>query len=495
MKLSRTWIYGLLAVVVVFASAWLTRFTDEGLGTCWTHHVLRNWEQFGFARLHGSLVFNPGGFEAETSPMICTSHRAASLYPAFLCYQFLGGEAGIFVYYALLAAMVFWSVWRLLGRTEAAFWLGAVAVLAPGYVRWQTTLDPNLAAAVFGFPYCAALIALLQRPVWRWPHLLMLAALIVVFSMVNWTTAFVHGMMVAFMLVAPGISWRRLFTYVGLGMVCAGAVVAVSVSTKLDPAKGGGMTNLLAGYAWGDAGYGAGMATSTAVLRLAFTNLAGLLPVWAFLAWRSRWPGMSAGVLATFLPLLSAALSLFVLRNYAGHHPWMSCHFILLGLILSAWLLKARLPARPAFPALAGLVALVATFVFAWVMLAVGHKHDDRQLAVIHFIRDQTPRAATLVAAQDRDPELPGLLSRLEMDRHYVVVPTLSATEMAGTNQFVITTVKPSDSSRSLVHLDVRESGNSWMSRLLDMYSKLIAHRRPGDKVEVQANDFYIYRP
>lgn len=495
MKSSRTLTYGLLAAVVVFASAWLTRYTDEGLGTCWTHHVLRNWGQFGLVQLHGQLIYNPGGYGVETEPMICTSHRAASLYPAFLCWQFLGGAAGIFIYYALLAAMVFWSIWRLLGRTEAAYWLGAAAVLAPGFVRWQTTLDPNLAAAVFGFPYCVAVLALLRLPAWRWPQIVLLGILIMVFSAVNWTTAFVHGMVVAFMLALPVIPWRRMFIYIGLGAICAGIVLAISLSAKLDPAKGGGLAKTMAGYGWGDAGYGSGMATSTALLRIGFTNLAGLLPVWVFLAWRSRWPGASTGACLSLLPLVSALGALLFLRNYAGHHPWMTCHFILLGLILSAVLLKMRRPARLALSPVAGAMLLAASFIYGALMLAVGHEHNARQLAVIHFIQDQVPRPATLVVARERDPEIADLLSRLETDRHYVVVDTVAEAETGGTNPFIMTRRPPPASARRVAHLDDRDSGRAWMRTVLDWYSRVITHRRPGDKVEVHGTDYYLYQP
>jgi len=494
MKLSTKWLYVLLAVGVVLTSAWLTRFTDEGMGAGWAYDVLRNWEQYGFFHLHGQLVYNMGGFEVETHPEIYHNHRAVSLYPAFLCFHFLGGAAGIFVYYTLMAAMVFWSIWQILGRTEAAFWLGGLAVLTPGFVRWQTSMDPNLVAALFGFPFGAAVLMLLRQPVWRWPQVLALSALVLVYSMINWTTAFVHGMVVAFMVVAPKLFWRRLFIYVGLGVVCAGAVVALSLVTRLDPSKDGGAASLLTNYGWGNAGYGLDMATSTAVLRVAFTNLVGLLPVWLFLAWRCRWPGLSFRLLAGFLPLLSAAGSFVVLRNYAGHHPWMTCHFILLGLILSAAALKLRLPGRRGVPAWAGIASVTLTFGYASVMLALGHKHDDRQLALIHFIRDQTPRSGILLA-QEHETEVCYLFSRLETDRHSVVVPAALPIPVGDTNQFMVTTIKPPASSQRVAHLDLRETSRSWMDRCLDWYAKSIAHRRPGDKVEVQATDIYIYQP
>jgi hypothetical protein len=111
------------------------------------------------------MVVNPGGFQAETNPECYPGHRPASLYPVFWCHQlFAGRELGFFAYYAILAAVVMLSVWQLLGRTERAFWLAVIVVLTPGYVRWQTSLDPNLVAYLFGFPFCAVVIGCWTSP-------------------------------------------------------------------------------------------------------------------------------------------------------------------------------------------------------------------------------------------------------------------------------------------------------------------------------------------
>jgi hypothetical protein len=271
-------------------------------------------------------------------------------------------------------------------------------------------------------------------------------------------------------------------------------VVFISVAHRVDPAKGGSLIKLLVGYGWGNVGYGTDMSTTTAFLRVAFVNTVGILPVWAFLAWRTRWPELSPRLLLSFLPFLAGIFPLLVLRNYAGHHPWMTCHFILLGLVLSVAALKLRLPSRPAFHPATGLALLGATFVYATVMLAMGHKHDERQLALIHFIRDQTPRSATVVVLRNQDPEVASLITRLEIDRHYVVRPDFADGAMTGTNEFYLTTGRPV-TARWLVHLDNRESGDSWMNQVLAWYSRTIAHRRPGDKVEVGSPDYFLYQP
>jgi hypothetical protein len=483
----------LVVLLVLIASAQLARVTDEGLGVCWTHDVLRNWGDFGLLNLHGQLVYNPGGFEVETKPIVYPGHRAASLYPAYLCSYIFGESAGIAIYYGLLAALVFWSIWRLLGRTEESFWLAAVAVITPGYIRWQNSLDPNLAAAVFGFPYCLAVIVLIQRPVWNWRHLTGLILLILVYSAINWSTAFVHGMLFAFLLVMPGVSRRRLIAYTGIGVLVAGAVVAVSVANKLAGSAGGGMQQMLSAYGWGNEGYGLGLTTRTACLRLLAINVAGLLPVLIFLFWRFGRAGHSVRMVSGLLPLLLACLSILSLRNYAGHHPWMSCCFILLGLILSAVVLKAQLPVRPELSPAAGLVWTAAAFIYGFGMLAMGHAHIDRQMALIHFIRDHTPRSATIWVVADADPVLAGLINRLDLDRHRLVAPTGAGIVPAGTNDFVLTESPPKLSQQNF-HLNNRIRDDSWLKSIPRWYARVVAHRRAGDKVEV-ADDYYLYKP
>src|SRR5271156_5672938 len=106
------------AVLVLAGASWLTTLVDDGLGLDWTHNVVRNWEQFGFFNLHGRLVYNPGGFQADTQPQIYLGHRPASLYPCFWTQELFRGAIAVNFYYALVAAVVFLSIWQLLGRTD-----------------------------------------------------------------------------------------------------------------------------------------------------------------------------------------------------------------------------------------------------------------------------------------------------------------------------------------------------------------------------------------
>ena len=238
----------LVLLAAAVGAAWLTTWVDDGRGTGWTQDVIRNWEQFGFFNLQGKLVVNPGGFEAATQPEIYAGHRPASLYLASLCHRLFGGsDCGFLFYYALMSGVVLLSIWQLLGRTERAFWLAAMGVLTPGFVRWQTTLDPNLAAVLFGFPFCAAVLVILRQPGLKATYWAGLFALILIYSSVNWTTIFIHGMLFVTLLVLPRVSWRHLFIYAGLTAALAGLVLLASLASKIKPASGSGsgMVNML----------------------------------------------------------------------------------------------------------------------------------------------------------------------------------------------------------------------------------------------------------
>lgn len=84
----------IMVLAVMTGCAWLLYLMDDGLGICWTHNVVRNWEEFGFFNLHGKLVTNPGGFEVATHPEIYPGHQPMSLYPAFICKKLFSCRPG-----------------------------------------------------------------------------------------------------------------------------------------------------------------------------------------------------------------------------------------------------------------------------------------------------------------------------------------------------------------------------------------------------------------
>ena len=499
----------LVLLAAVMGAAWLTTLVDDGLGVGWVQVVVRNWEQFGFSNLHGKLVYNPGGFEAESQPKIYAGHRPASILPVFLCHHLLAaGDKGFLVYYAIMAAIVLLAIWQLLGRTERAFWLATVVVLTPGYLRWQTSLDPNLAAVLFGFPFCAIVLGLLQRSALKWMHWAALFLLTLIYTSVNWSTIFIHAMLLVTLLLLPSVSRRRLFYYAGLAAVIGGVVLLTSMASKVVRLPDGrtpstGLAQTLLNYGWGNSGYGLDMGTKTACLRLLAANLMGLLPMLVFLGWQfwRRGGRRSAGGLIFLAPFLVSVVEVMGMRNYFGHHPWMSIHFILMGIILSAVLWKARfgstatdaIQSRLAFR----LAGLAVTFIYSFTVLTAYHAHNGAELNLVGMIRAHTDRDTTIVIRLDTDPALKGMDLRLPelFDRHVVVVPDSTAASLADVpaKRLFLTTIPPV-SEKILGQAGGAENENSVMKKLLGWYTHYIAHRRPGDKLEL-SDKFFLYQP
>jgi len=499
-----------IALLIVLAaaagSAWLSTLTDNGLGLVWTHVAVRNWEQYGFFNLHGKMVVNVGGFEADTNPEIYPGPRPAGLYPAYLCHHLftsigLGG-LGFVAYNAVTAAIVLLSIWWLLGLTEWAFWLAAIAVVAPGFVRWQTTLDPILAPVLFGFSFCGAVVSLLQRPSLNWRRVVALAVLILVFSALNWTTVFVHGMLFVTLLALPRVPRRHLILYAGLTAAMAGWVLVVSVASKMTGGGGSsaGFASMYQGYGWGNVGYGQELTTRTALLRLLAVNVLGLFPVLMYLGWEwwRRRDRLSEAGLLYLLPLVVVVVEISVMRNYFGHHPWLSVDFVLLAIVLAvfAWEGRAgRVPIAGKTTLPGGLAWLAAVFAYCSLVLFAA-AHNGQGLAFATFVREHTVRDTTIVIRRDTDPALADIAPRLAalVDRHVVVVRDSGESALARMPAKPVVVLTAAEPARGeiLARTSLEDRAPPVVGSLLGWYSKYIAHRRAGDNLEIPGQTFFL---
>jgi hypothetical protein len=499
----------ILLLLISAAASWLTTVVDDGLGLVWTYNVVRNWEDFGFFHLHGQLVYNAGGYGVETQPEIYTGHRALGLYPFFLV-QTLFHAHGPAIYYAIVAAMVLLSIWQLLGRTNRAFWLAGIAVLTPGFLRWQTSLDPNLATVLAGFPYCAFVIWLLHRERLGllWAGLLL--GIIVVYSAINWTTIIIQAMLFAALVLLPGVSRKNLLIYVILVAAPAALVVAAGVIDKMGGShhgsgSGAGLAAVFESYGWGNRGYGLDLSTRTAFLRLFTVNLIGLLPVVLFVSWQLwRESSRSATVSERFfyLPFLASVFCVAVLRNYFGHHPWMSCPFLLLGLILSfaAWGSTHKTPdgvVKADEPPGWRWSTLAVVFAYSFMVLEFYRIHNADEQSLMKFVRCSTARSATIVISRESDPALAGMAERLSepFDRHVTVSDSIPNSDPGVTNVFWLTATAANGHKLAAASTggDNVIDNAPVIAVPLRWYSRFIAHRRPGDKMEV-AGKYYLYQ-
>src|SRR5208283_3888384 len=333
-----------------------------------------------------------------------------------------------------------------------------------------------------------------------------LAGLVLLYSALNWTTAFVHAMLLATLLVTRAVTWRRVVLYAGIAGLAATAIVGGSLASKSADALGQhtSLLKLLSGYTWGNAGYGVDLATRTAILRVGFVNLIGFLPAGLLLAcyFRPRSGQFKTEHLRFFLPLLVAVSEILFMRNYFGHHPWMSCHFFLLGLILSVGAWKQAEAPAPATVAEAPrgrrffvpALPLLAAFVYGLGVLMLSRTHNASQFSLIQLIRTQTGRADLIMVAADRDPKLAGMAERLPemLDRHLVVVTNLAGWQ-AASGSYLLSASETPDLGRAINHSQGKIfPGLPWTKRMLAWYSRAIAHRRTGDKPDLD-DSYYLY--
>jgi len=500
----------LLLLAIIAGVMWQLHLVDDGLGTSWPQNVVRNWEQFGFFNLHGQLVDNPGGYQIDTAPHVYKGMSPLCLWPAFVASQWLAWTGlGTLAFHLLLTLAVFWAIWDLLGRDNFAFLAAAVAILCPGYDRWQKLLDPNAISVLLGLPYAAILVAWLKKPrlgVVAWTGIFILTLL---FISLNWTTAWVLGPLVLLLLGLPQVNRRSLGLFVLLAGIGSILFVGVSAMIKAGGGAGGhGNLNLfLSSYLWGHTGYGEGLTTGKAFGLLAFTNVVGLLTLWLLVA-VTLFLNLARGfgsVLLAPAPLVLAALDIVVMRNYFGHHPWMAAPVLLAGLVFSLALLRGRLehgePAagfkHPAPAKNCQLCLLCAlAFFYGLGVLLFFRANETNSLALIRLIRHHTDRADAIVIVKKTDPQLAQMADRFDelFDRHVVVVDGLNDVPKAGGHVIILSAVAIDSLAPVANNRGAGAGSASLMRNVSNWFNRNIARRKPGDRLEL-AEAYYLYEP
>jgi hypothetical protein len=491
----------LLVLLALTASGIMFYLADGNLASGNMHNVVRNWEQYGLLTLKGKLVTNPGGYEALTRPEVYKGHRAASLYPVFFIKRlFAWTGAGTLAVHVVLSLTLLLSIWFLLGKSRVAWLAGAAAILCPGYIHDQTYyLDPNAIALLMGLPFAAIILPLLVRPSLSPMALAALLLTIAAYTMLNWTTAFVHGMLLAYLVASRQISKRRLGLYVALAGVNLILVAGISV---LDKRGGAGFKDFLGWYLWGSGGYGTYLTADRAVVRLLFVGTAGLLPlllVYGYvLAQRAKWNSKEPWV--AFLPLGAAVLGVGVMRNYFGTVPWMAAPAFLAALVLSMRLMVEGKNGTSTVPdtqvgrkMLAPVAFLAGCFVYASGTIVVASLKDSEARALVTLVRAHTARSDTIVLV-DTDPRLAGIAGGVAdfADRRVVVLNDLSAGEYIGGRAFLLST--SGEVKLPLLAKTSQPALASWplVRDLLALYSTRVARRLPGDQ-GLRPGTCYLY--
>jgi hypothetical protein len=482
-----------LTLLILTANAFLHYFADNNRTHGWPSNIVRNWEQYGLSTLKGKMVKNPGGFEALSNPEVYAGHRPASLLPVFAVKRlFSWTGADMLAFHVLCSLTIGISTWFLLGKHTLAWFAGAAVLLSPGYTIYQASLDPNAIALLMTLPFAALILPQLAKPTLSVASFLYVLALTIGYSMLNWTTIFGHGMVLAYLLVAPGIRRNRLYLYMAVAGSCTVGVAALSILEKLGGGGSSqaspGILELLAGYTWGNTGYGADLSTVKAFIRLGFTGFVGMLPLLVvaaccFLSRRPKPGGIRSWLL--FLPLGVGLLGVASLRNYYGHHPWMAAPMDVVGLVLSlALLFKSRevpVPEEAAKPR--GFIwptaFVLSGFVYAALVTSILRVHSGEFLALVKLVRDHTVRSDSIVLMESTDPELAKDQDTIAqyIDRHIIVVHDLTAPQLPAAHAFVLSLTE--SEKLPLVGMTTEPEFASWpgVRQLLDWYAKAVARR------------------
>lgn len=496
-----------LILAIIGGCAWLQYLMDDGLGTGWPQNVVRNWEEFGFFNLHGRLVTNPGGFEAVTDPKIYKGMSPVCLYPAYFAAQIFSWTGlGTMSFHILLALAVFWAIWELLGRDDFAFVVAAAAVLCPGYGRWQKLLDPNAISVLFGLPYIVIVVAMLKKPRLGFLSIAGLFGLTLLFTSLNWTTVWVFGPCALLLLGLPQISRRAVLLFIAL----AGASSVLFAIGSLMAKAGGGNTGMgnaslmqfVGNYTWGQGGYGAGLTTGKALLRLSFVNGVGMLPLFVIDLWAAakKFPRGNRNFWLVIAPFALTVVEIAFMRNYFGHHPWMAAPVLLIGLVFSLALLRGgQQEAAATSPLkikrfLVPILALLC-FIYGLAVVVFYRANEVNELSLIRLVRHHTARSDCIVIVKNVDPRTAGLAARFDevLDRRVLVADDLNHLPAVKSQIIILSAVPMNGAVGLLAQSSDDEAGSgSWPHQAADWFNRCISRRQPGDRLEL-AGGYFLY--
>lgn len=489
----------LILVAVIIASAWLMSLIDDGLGFGWPQNVVRNWQQFGLFNLHGKLVRNPGGFDVAANPQIYKGMSPVCLYPVYfttIIFRWTG--LGTLSFHILLTITVLWGTSKLLGKNHFAVIVAAAAVLCPCYMRSQKVLDPNTLAVLAVIPFAAIVLAILKNQNPRRLLMILIFFLTFCFMSLNWTSAWVCGPCILLFLGTPRVNPRSLILFVAITVISGLTIVGASVLAKLGVGKTGitpsHFTDFLSGYTWGNTGYGEGLTTGKAFLRLAFVNGVGLFPLWVALIYAisgavrhdAQFPWL------TLAPLGLIFLEIGAMRDYFAHHPPMAGPLLLVGVVFSLSLLKVSLAEK--IPQKIVPITALICFIYGLAVLMFFHANQANLLSLAGLVRAHTARSDIIAVVKNADPKTAALAYRLDefLDRHVIVVDD-PKDPAAGKNHCVVLSSVKLNGSLTLI-AQSSAAPQSPLNRVDDWFNHSIARRNPGDRLEL-SETYFLYEP
>jgi hypothetical protein len=494
---------------IVAASTWLLYLIDDGLGIGWPSNVLRNWQEYGLSTLHGSLVNNPGGFEAVRQPDIYYGMSPWSLGLVYFCTQIFDWTGlGTLAFHIILSLLIMWGIWSLLGKNTFALLVTVLVILCPGYGRWLKGLDPNAISVLLGIPYSAVIVGLLKQPKVGVKACLTMVLATMVYLPLNWTTAWFLTPFGVFLLFLPQVRRSIAVNYLLLTGIGSVAFVIWSATSKAGVHSSVAVTpsgsHFLGGYTWGHEGYyQEGLSNIRMFIRVAFVVTAGLFPLFLIWTWKYWWTITRWNCLnrTSLLPIGTALLVIIGMRNYFVHHPWMAAPVVIVGLVFSLALLSVedgkdcQLMSNCKQYWL--VIILAGAFFYGLTILICFRVNSINNFSVIHLVREATVRSDWIAVVKELDPVTAAISSRLsdELDRHVILVNEMKDLPRAD-NVVILSSHQIQEDGVKLIaqaEIDSSKAGFVFLQKITTWFNLYISRRKVGDKIDY-ATDYYLYR-
>jgi hypothetical protein len=475
----------------------------------WGHHVLVNWQDFGFCNLKGQLVFNSGGYNLPEHPDVYAGHRAFGLYPAYFVDRIFGGCADGLPFYLALSLVIGISTWWLLGFNFIGMVAAVFVVFSPAYPPLVSDLCLFTIPVLLGIPFLGGVCGLLERGKLTLGSWILLLGMVAAYAPLNWTTIGAFGITLAYLAVAMSKNLKRVLLFALIVGVAGMAVLAVSLVSKVgNAAPATAVAGLYNGYLFGPLGYDHnGMTWMKAITRLTVANAVGLLPLWLLLLWAiwgmiRREKKITWNLTLPLLPLAAAALFIGGLRNYFAHHPPMAGSVLIYGIVFSLRLLLNRAGSANVTPGpnaprdwLRFGAIVLACFAYGLVIMSVFKISKTGEDEILYLAKENTARHDVIFFSPQDDPWIAQNALRLQslMDRALVPLPDEPAKELPGYRgaRFRLTNHALPGEHNWVAQTEILPS-QGFIARLLEWYRTHISKRAPGDRFETEK--LYLYR-
>ncbi len=460
--------------------------------------VMHNWHEYGYWKLDGQLVANPGGLDAGEEKFIYPGHRPTFVVLPYLLKELPGAAGGDGLFYDLaVLAITYAAILCLLGMNLRGLLVACVMCLTPGFFNNIAVVDTIDVPALFGIAAMSFAGGCLARSETKISMRLAAIAMMCLYMLLNWSTLF-SLMVVAIYILCRRRDWIKSACLFTLPLSVGVFVLAMSLHNR--HAAGTSDTSFWNQYLWGPLGYdGHGMNFWKAIVRIMAVNFVAWLPLAIAGLAILLVNGLGENWRRAPWPLLTSFAAVFLMRNYNAHHPWGVVSIIGLGLLFSIELLtseEAMAVRGLKQTAMVGGVA-VFTLIFLAAFLALNEFNGRNWNAMMSLVSENTPRHALIVVSDDLLPnggKFFGAFDRKQVSIDKWSQPAVKL-ESSGKEIFLLTHSDQLPPNTKFVARS--QSHATWADRvmvpLFEFYRTKISRRAPGNRTEYY-EEYRLYR-